>query len=169
MTDVPFYINTGTPLIWKATGGDFAFTPASVANGAGRLGAVGDLGAFPRAAWYRWYAETQCQATPTALRYVDLYLAWWNDPTGPAEPDGGVGASDAAFATANDLRNLKWLGNIVVDAAAGNTVFQASGLVYLPVRHVSPVWWNATGAALTADDAEHVFKLTPVYDLAQTA
>lgn len=161
------YVNPETPKKWINAGGDFTFSPASVANGAGRIGARGALvgsASAARSGWYTWYAETQCQATPTVGNLIRLYLSWWTEESTPADQDGDVGASDAAFATENDLLNLKHIGNIVVDTAAADTIFAASGVVFIPVKDVSPIWWNASGAALTADNAEHWFTLTPIPD-----
>ena len=163
-----FLQRKGTTKVLKASGGDAVWTPANVANGAGRLLARLDLGdissSTSRATWYRWYAENQCQATPTVGNLIRYYLSLWNDDTTPDDSDGDVGASDAAFATENDLKNITHIGNVIVDAATADVVFAASGMVYLPVRYVSLVVWNASGASLTNDNAEHVFKLAPVYD-----
>jgi hypothetical protein len=155
----------GTKITFSS-GGDVTWTPANVANAAGRLSTRADLGSLAsgRAAWFRWYAENQCQATPTVGNLIRYYLAFWNNETGPDDPDGDVGATDAAFATENDLRNLRHIGNVVVDAATADVVFAASGLIYIPCRYVSLVGWNASGAALTNDNAEHKFTLDPVYE-----
>lgn len=158
------YVTQETRKVFKASGGDVLFTPTTLANAAGRLSDRADLGALPRSGWYRWYAETQLQATPTVGAVLRVYLSHWDNDTGPADQDGDVGAADAAFATENDLRNLKHIGNVIVDAATASVVFAASGLVYIPVRYVSLVWWNQTGAALTATAADHFFALTPVPD-----
>lgn len=150
-----------TGVVFKNTGGNVTFTPGSTADGNGRISARGDLGAFPNSLVYRWYAETQCQATPTLGARVDIYLAWWNDAATPGDPDGDVGATDAAFNADDDLRNLKYIGSIIIDSATANVVFAASGLVEIPTRHVSAVWKNETGAALTTDNTEHGFTLYP--------
>lgn len=163
MTTNAIYDKRGTTIVFKASGGDVVFTPKAVANAAGRLSARADLGAFPRPGWFTWYAETQAQATPTVGNLLRIYLGLWHDDDTPGDPDGGVGAADAAFATENDLKNLKYIGRVTCDTAAADTVFQRSGLVWIPTRYCSVVWWNALGSALTNDDGEHIFKLTPYY------
>ena len=149
-----------TAITFKASGGDVVFTPKNIANGAGRISARADLGAWSKNRLYRWYGETQCQATPTVGRSVDIYFAGWDEDT-PASPIGDVGSSDAAFSTENDLINLNFLGQIFVDAAAADVKFVRSGLILIPYQYASVVWWDATGASLTNDDAEHIFRLTP--------
>lgn len=169
MTTNAVYQKLGTQITFKESGGDVLWTPKNVANGAGRLSTRADLGAFPRATRYRWYAENQCQATPTAGALIRYYLAPWDDDSTPADPWGDVGASDAAFATEGDLRNLLFLGAVIADVATADVVFSGGGFVDLPYRYVSLVVWNASGAALTNDAAEHYFRLTPIYDDIQAA
>lgn len=161
------YGSLATALSWKSSGGSAVLTCTSVANAAGRLGARLDLGAAPRPMTYKWYAEFQCQATPTVGNLIRLYLAEWDDESGPSDPDGDVGASDAGFATENDLRNLNQIGSVIVDAASANVVFSRSGLIQITKRYVSPVVWNASGAALTATASHHYIMLTPVFDQIQ--
>jgi len=156
------YYNPETGITWKSSGGTHVFTGTSVANGAGRLGDRGDLGAQPNAALYRWFAETKIGAGLTVGSLVRVYLAWWNDEATPGDSDGAVGASDAAFATENNLRNLKHIGNIVVRSTTTTDIHTGSGLVMIPVRYVSPVWWNASGGALSATATDHEFHLTAV-------
>ncbi len=156
----------GTKKTWKESGGDALWTPKNISNGAGRLATRLDLGSMAsgRAAWFSWYAENQCQATPTLGAVIRYYIVAWNDDATPGDADGAVGATDAAFATEAKLRNLRFVGNVIVDAAAADTVFSKSGMIYLPFRYVSLVCWNASGATLTNDAAEHKFTLDPVYE-----
>lgn len=164
------YEKLGTRIKFIASGGDVLFTPKNIASGAGRISTRADLGAFPRPALYRYYGETQVQATtPVAGNLVRMYLSFWDDDGTPGDPWGDVGATDAAFATEAELWNLQQLRPIVVEAAAADTVFAAGGLIQIPYRYVSLVWWNASGASLTNDDAEHWFALTPVYPDIQAA
>lgn len=161
----------GTTKKWKSSGGDGVLTFTSVANAAGRLGDRVDLGAIlaggpsARATWFRWYAKSKFQATGLVVNNtLDHYLARWHDDTTPGDPDGGtnVVASDAAFATQNFLKNLKYIGSSIVDSTAGATIFTGSGLVLIQHRYVSPIWWNATGATASATATDFEFWLTPV-------
>lgn len=159
---------------WKNTGADGVFTFTSVANAAGRLGQRVDLGDLlaantaARAGWYRWYLKLQFVSSGLVIgNTADLYFAGWNDDGTPANPDGGVGASDAAFSTAALLNNLKLAGSVIVDSTAGATDFVNSGLIFIPKRHVSPVVFNNTGAAASATATVHEIWLTPFNPQAQ--
>jgi hypothetical protein len=170
------FFTVGTTKKWKSSGGDAVITFTSVTNAAGRLGGQLDLGDLlaantaARAGWYRWYAKTKCQATGLVIgNTIDLYWAGWNvDASGAAtDPDGNVGASDAAFATAALLNNLKLAGSVVVDSLAGSTVLAKSGIVFLPYRYVSPVLWNGSGATASATATDTEIWLTPFNPQAQ--
>lgn len=162
----------GTRKVWKSSGGDGALTMTSLAVGAGRQGDRVDLGdllaanSIARATWYRWYFTGKAQATGLALlNTIDIYHAWWNDDTSgsPAQPDGGVvGASDAAFATQALLNNLHPVGSVIVDSVSGATILARSGMVYIPVRYLVPVFWNNTNAILSATATDFQYWLTPV-------
>lgn len=162
------YLATKTAMTWKASGGDAVLTMTSKTTGSGRLGGRLDLGAFPKPAWYRIFAEMKPQATPVVGNLIRIYLAHWNDDVTPAWADGAVGAADADFNTENDLKNLKLALNMRVENASSRLI-RASGLVYIPVRHVSPVVWNASGATLTATAADHFVAITPIVDDIQAA
>lgn len=161
------YVKTGTALTWKETGGEYTFTPKNISNGAGRIGARGDLGAYPRSSLYRYFAATKCQATPTQYNLIKLFLAFWDDESTPGDPDGASGSTDAAWSTETDALNLTPLRPIICDAASSSKVFTSSGLIRIRTRYVSPWWWNASGAALTNTAGDHFFRLTPYYPEAQ--
>lgn len=168
MTTQNVYLTTKTAFTWKGSGGDAVLSMTSVANGAGRLGGRLDLGAFPKPGWYRLFAEMKPQATPTVGNLIRIYLAHWNDDSTPAWADGAVGSADAAFATENDLKNLKLALNLRVENASSRLI-RGSGLVYIPTRYVSPVVWNASGAALTTTATDHFIAITPIVDDIQAA
>lgn len=169
------YVNKGASKSILSTGGDATMNFASITGvspGAGRAGTRLDLGAYPRALTWRWYASIQLQATPIVGQSVDLFLVPWDDETTPGRPWGdftGLASYDAAgfaFATENDLRNLLFMGSVIVDQAAATT-FSGGGLVSIPTRYVTPVWWNRSGATSNATASNHSCYLTPIYDESQ--
>lgn len=163
MTASAIKLNVGTTLQWKDSGGDYAITASSLAAVTGRIGAQGDLGAWPRAAAWRWYMEAQWVATPTADETLDLYAAFWDNDTGPAKPWAQVSASDSAL-TATQRKNLKYIGSIVVESAAVGP-FSAGGVFLAPARYISPAIYNASAAKALAAVGTFPFllRLTPIF------
>ncbi len=155
-------LHSETPITFKSSGGTAVFSPASVANAAGRISDQADLGSGARSRLYRWSAKTKCQATPTLNALIRVYLVCADDTT---DLDGGAGTTDAAFATEALLKNLQYIGNIIIDAA-GTGAMKASSMnaIEITSRYVSVVWWNASGATLDATGSNHQFTLTPVAD-----
>lgn len=166
------------PTLWKVdtaktllnTGGTGTFTGSSVANNAGRLSARIDMGAYPRPILWRWYAETQLQAsTPVVGATVDFYLVTWDDETTPGRGQGGITtATDSAFSTENDLLNLGGpFGSIRVRSTSADVLHSNSGILIIPTRYISVVMWNRSGATTTADATEHSIRFTPYIPEAQ--
>jgi hypothetical protein len=155
----------GTPIIWKDSGGDYAITASSLGALAGRVGARGDLGVWPRATTYRWYLETAWVANPVANETLDFYLSLWDNDTGPANPWAQVGATDSALAASTVRSNLLLVGSVTVEAATAN-LYSAGGVIVIPARYISPVLFNGSnGKALAAvGTTPTVLRLTPIYD-----
>lgn len=164
--------NVGTTVSFLNTGGDALFDFSSTASGAGEGSARLDLGAYPRGTMYRWYAETQMQATtPVVGQTVDIFLGLYDDESTPGRAWGDLttvtnysSVASWNFATENDLRNLYPVGNIVCDTVAADTKFTTGGLIFIPTRYITLIWWNRMGATSTADATEHKFYLTPMLD-----
>ena len=161
------YQKSGSITSWKTSGGTYTITPTSVANAAGRLGGQGDIGPYTtaRSRLFRWYAETKVQATtPVVGKTVDIYLAWWNNDDATNEADADVGTADAAFATEAHLRQLHYIGSIILRSTSTTDVHTGSGTCLIPTRYGSPVWWNGTGASLSATAGDHFMYLCPIPD-----
>jgi hypothetical protein len=166
------FVNVTTAKSILSSGGSATMNFASVTNGAGRAGSNLDLGAYPRPLSWRWYAEITLQATPTVGQSVDLFLVPWDDDAGSARPWGdfanvsGYNSAGFAFGTENDLRNLLFMGSVIVDQAAA-TKFTGGGIIQIPTRFVTPVWWNRSGATANATASLSLAYLTPIYDEGQ--
>ena len=77
--------------------------------------------------------------------------------------DDGDG-SDIAVSAEDKLKNLWYLGSIIVDEAAADVKMQASGMIEIGAEKVAPVFWNATADNLD-DDASTTdlkFSLIPI-------
>ena len=161
-------LNEGTAKVFKASGGDAVFTFTSVASGAGRQSDLLDLGAAPRAKWYRWVLKTKFAASPTLGLPIRPYLLEASSNAATYLDGGGVfGTSDAAVSSEAPVQYAgKSLGPCQVQVAS--TAAQVfSGKVRIFARYVAVVVWNASGAAASSTAGDHEFRLEPVYDEVQ--
>jgi len=142
---------------------DYAFEMHNIAASAGRQSAPVDLGTDAVAAWYEWRAFVQFATTPVLGETVDFYLkSMGSSASATAHPDNDDGTGSAALSAEDKLKNLHYLGSIVVDEAAADVEMVASGFVYIPYRGFNVVMFNDTADALTNDVDENGFMLTPV-------
>jgi len=151
--------NDGTVIgPWDDTDVTYTLALNNLASGAGRQGDQYDFGTSARADKFAWRAWVRFATTPVVGEIVRIY-AKTSDGTSPDNDDG---TTDAAVSAEDKLRNLTWLGNIVVDEAATGVTMAASGIVYLPQRYFQTVIWNDTADNLVATDDLSGFSLTPV-------
>ena len=152
------YVARETPVVWSDTAGDLAITINNLAAAAGRVGAQKDWGAGSTSEWYEWRLTVQFETAPVVGETVDIYLST-SDGT---EEDGQVGVADAALSAADKLKNLHYIGSLVVDVATVDIDFTASGICRITTRYVSPVIHNNTADNLQATNDTGEFTLTPI-------
>lgn len=153
-------INTATTEKWNGeAGATVAWSVEGLADAAGRVSAQSDRGASPRDFFFTWSAEVQWQATPTQYGTLDFYAAAAAEDTA-ADIDGDIGTSDAALGDVDQVRNLTYIGSVIVEDA-NTTVMRSSGQFEWPHRYLSLVALNNGGAAINATDSNFTFKLTP--------
>lgn len=141
-----------------ASAGDVVFSAASVAFQAGRKSAQWDTGATPQPREYAWRCKTKLQATPVVGETIDFYMAT-SDGT---IIDGTTTAGDAAFTDENALKNMLYIGSVVVDTTTTDSI-QASGVFSMHARYGVLVMWNNTAAeTLSATAGDHDFIITPI-------
>lgn len=156
------YLQRESEIVFKSSGGTVAFTPTSVANGAGHISAQYDVGVAPKPRLFRWRAKTALAATPTLGNLIRVYLSCADDTS---DLDGNASTSDAAYNTQDKLRNLQQIGNIIIDVAGtGAQKGSSLGSIEIASRYVSVVWWNAGGSALSSTASDHQFVLIPLPD-----
>ena len=71
--------NKGTPKTFKSSGGNALITISAgtnLANGAGRVSAQCNLGAFPRGTLFEWKAKFRSNVAATLGQTVTLYAVW---------------------------------------------------------------------------------------------
>ena len=156
--------NQGTIIAWADSGADLAITLKGLASGTGRQGAEKDLGVAAVATRYAWFAQVQFDTgtTPVVGEAVDIYLKTAPDGANYDNDDGD--GTDIAVSAENKLKNLHYLGSIIVDEAAVDVKMQASGIIEIAAEKVAPVFWNATADTLDDDvsTTDLKFSLIPV-------
>ena len=134
----------------------------SLGAAAGIQSAIHDLGEGAIAQTYEWRAFTQFATTPVLGETVDFYLKTaGNSASSTGHPDNDDGTTASAVSAVDKLKNLKYLGSIVVDEAVADIEMVASGTVTVTARAFQIVAWNAAADALTTDVDENGFWLSP--------
>ena len=159
--------NRGTTLWFvpaaAAQAEDYAFELHNLASAAGRQSAQCDLGEGAVSALYEWRAFVQFATTPVLNERVDFYLKTaGSSASATAHPDNDDGMGEGAVSSINKLKNLHYLGSIVVDEAVADIEMVASGEVVILARAFNVVVWNASADGLTNDVDENGFMLSPV-------
>ncbi len=152
------YVARETPIVWSDTAGDLVMTLNNLAAGAGRVGAQKDFGAGSTADEFTWRFTGQFETQPVVGETIDIYLST-SDGT---EEDGQVGVADAALSAEDKLKNLVFLGSLVVDVATVDIDFTVSGVCRIPTRYVCPVIFNNTADNLQATNDTGEFTLTAI-------
>lgn len=148
-----------TPITFQDSGGSAVITLQNLPANYLRISAQYDRGAGSLPAKYQWRAVLRWASTPVVAKWAEIYLAQ-SDGT---YVDGSVGTSDSYIGTEEQLRNLLWLGNVVVQSATtGNMI--ASGECTIVDRYISVGIANRGNVALfnTANVSKII--LTPVPD-----
>lgn len=157
-------------ITWLDSGGSAVLTCTSLAAGAGRQGARHDLGDITtaRAHLFDWVFFMQFATAPVVDENVDIYWKGFHQAGVHAMNDDGTG--DAALSAEDKLKNLIYLGSLIVDEASLTPEFAAFAKgdpIWIPHRYGMPVIWNNTADAFSATASEHGFILTPVVPQAQ--
>lgn len=156
------YVKEGTGLKFNGeAGADVAFSMEGVANGAGRVSAQKDWGADPRPYTYQLSVELTMQATPTQYASVDFFIseALVDDAT---QRSGDEGATDAALGDVDSVKNMKYVGSLVMENAAAEK-FVASFEFVSYAQYWSLVMLNNSGATTSATDSACVALVQPLY------
>jgi len=152
------YISPGTKLTATITG-------TSVGNGTGQASdaiAFAATEATARPDEYRLTAKTKWAGTVVLGETLDLYLA--EISSDGVTYAGGVSAGDAAFNDQDGLKNMKYLGSVIVT----NTVVEpeiADFIVRVTAHSGVLVIWNSAAdltADLSATASDHEFTFLPI-------
>lgn len=144
---------------------DSAQTPAenltltNLLAGAGRVSARHDF-TVTGSRIFEWRATFQMATAGVIGETIDIYLST-SDGT---NPDGEEGTADAALGSTDKLKNMHYIGSVVIDTTSINVDITSSGRFDLNARHASVVVHNNTADALRTDTSVHGVKITPVPD-----
>lgn len=152
------YVARETATVWSDSGADLVITLNNLAAGAGRVGAQKDFGAGSTAEWYEWRLTVQFDTAPVVNESVDVYLST-SDGT---EEDGQEGAADAALGSTDSLKNMHYIGSLIVTSTDADHDMTVSGICRITTRYVSPVIHNNTADNLQATANTGEFTLTPI-------
>ena len=156
--------NQGTVLTWADSGANKAITLKGLASGTGRQGAEHNFGVNAVETRFMWLAQVQFDtATPPVVgESVDIYLKTAPDGDNYDNDDGD--GTDIAVSAEDKLKNLWYLGSIIVDEAAADVKMQASGMIEIGAEKVAPVFWNGTADTLDDDTSttDLKFHLIPI-------
>lgn len=159
MTSKAYYLPE-TKTQFLASGGDVVHTLTSLGASAGRQSAQLDRGVETSGhpAVFRWRFWCKFATTPVVGETIDLYLKT-SDGT---HLDNDDGTGDIAVSAADKLKNLQYIGSLVVDEASSTPEFSASGYCMCSWRYIHAVVWNGTADALSATAADHGFYLEEI-------
>ncbi len=157
-------------ITWLDSGGDEVLTLTSLGAGAGRQGARHDFGVITTARehLFDWWFFMKFATVPVVDEVVDIYWKSYHQAGVHALNDDGDG--DDAVSAKDKLKNLIFLGSLIVDEASLKpecATATKGDPIWLPHRFGMPVIWNDTADAFSATAAEHGFILTPVVPQAQ--
>lgn len=157
--------NQQTVITWADSGATHVITLKGLASGTGRQGVEHDFGVAAVETRFMWLAQVQFDTAtaPVVGETIDIYLKYAPDGDNYDNDDGD--GTDIAVSAEDKLKNLHYIGSIVVDEAVVDVKMQASGgPIEIGAEKVAPVFWNATADTLD-DDASTTdlkFSLIPI-------
>ena len=162
-------VKQGTAKVWRASGGDYAITLASIAADAARQGAKGDLGAT-RAKEYAVHAAIESGAVaPTAGERYEIWWAGSPNATAGTDNPGGTDGTDSAY-KASEVDEwkvqLQYVGSIIVTNDA-STIHKQQFRFTPQFRYGMPVVVNKSDQTLETNSDEHFIAVYPIIDEVQ--
>jgi hypothetical protein len=162
-----FKREAGTAKSWKSSGGDYALTLTSLANGSYRQGAKGDLGAAWAQEWAVMFSSAVGSAATNGLT-IDLYWAPSTSGTAGTDNPGNCDGTDSALSSGAELvKQLIPLGSLHLSNARGTNVQKEYFVLAPPTRYGMPVIGNISGQTLGSTAGDHEVRLTPMEDNVQ--
>lgn len=136
------YVARETPLVFKDSGGDAVITLANLAFGVARISARHDLGTGSTPGEFEVRAVVEFETAPALGETVDI----WISTSDGTDPDGQEGTVDADLGTLESLKNMLFVGSVVVKSTTANIQHTDSFMVRIPTRYFSVVVHNNSAA-----------------------
>lgn len=157
----------GAAKTWRSTGGTYAITATSLASGAARQGAKGDLGAT----WARQQHVLFTSAVGTAAANGSEIELWWGPSTsataGTDNPSNLTG-TDAALANPDEVKYQSiYIGSLFLSNAMGTAVQKQAMVFSPPTRYGSPFIVDKAGVTLSGTATDHTITITPIEEPTQ--
>lgn len=162
-----FGVKAGTPVTWKASGGDKVLTVTSKTNNTAQQGdksaSFADAnGNLPEYIDFR--IERQAGAAVTNGNYSEFYIGESDSATAGTANPGGLGGTDASLSNYDEVKlQLNYLGTFNWSNALG-TNQQSQSFRYYPSKPcLIPIDINKSGQTYGATAGNHVITATPYY------
>lgn len=156
----------GTPKAWKNTGGDYALTLTSLADGGGREGVKGDFhdATYGLPAFLDVRFESAVGSAATNGRVIELWAGESDHATAGTDNPGNLTGADAGLSNPDELKlQLNPVGALALSNARGTNV-QKQRFVYRPTcRYWVPLVVNKSGQTLSGTAGNHSITVTPYY------
>lgn len=159
------YTARETAITFQDSSGTVAINVQNMATVTGSYSAQLDRGSGSTASLYNWRGTVQMNTTGVVGETVDLYIAT-SDGTNTDGANNYITGTSAsslgALTSTNALKNLIYIGSVIVDVADANKTHTASGVVFIPTRYMQLVVWNGTTKTLKNTANANTFSLTPI-------
>ena len=159
MTSKAYLAAPETAVVFTQSGGDVAADFDTVSAGAGHQSAQHDFTDNARAFMYRWRAYTTMASDAAVGEKIHFYYK--SGLTASTRLDNDDGTGDIALSAENKLKNLHFIGSIVMDEVS-QTEMVASGTIAIYERFINIVMFNDTADATDAVANSTGFILTPI-------
>jgi len=161
------FLEAGTPVTWKSSGGDKAITLTSLANDAAREGAKSATlldGAKGMPELLEIRLESAVGSAATDGKEIELWIGESDDADAADANPGNLTGADAALSNPDELkRQLYHAVSLSLSNARGTNIQKQRGLYYPTCLYIIPVVVNKSGQTLSGTAGDHQIVVTPYY------
>lgn len=161
------FLEAGTALTWKSSGGDKTLTLTSLTNGSVREGdksatLVDGTKGMPELLEIR--LESAVGSAATQGKNINVYIGDSDNSTAGTNNPGNLSGADATVTSGSELLGqLNYVGGLSLSNARGTNV-QKARMIYFPTcAYIIPVIHNDSGQTLSATAGDHQLVITPYY------